>query len=158
VKLDTESKQIRLMAAADLAQVTAIADALPKAPHWPRSTYLKVVDPSSEPRRIGLVAAGSQSGTIFGFAIASLVPPQAELEIVAIAPQSQRQGIGAQLLVALMAALRASGIHELLLEVRASNHAAISLYGRVGFTRSGLRTGYYAEPVEDAVLMRLPLD
>ena len=36
------------------------------------------------------------------------------------------------------------------LEVRVSNRSAIALYERFGFTRAGLRKGYYQDNGEDA--------
>jgi ribosomal-protein-alanine N-acetyltransferase len=43
------------------------------------------------------------------------------------------------------------------LEVRASSAGAIALYTGLGFVEAGRRPGYYAEPKDDAVLMRLEL-
>ena len=40
------------------------------------------------------------------------------------------------------------------LEVRASNAAAIQLYESAGFHRAGRRPDYYADPAEDAIVMR----
>ena len=65
---------IRRMTASDLDRVLAIAQDLPQAPHWPQSAYLKAIDSESTPRRIALVVAGSQPDSVFGFAIASLLP------------------------------------------------------------------------------------
>ena len=56
------------------------------------------------------------------------------------------------------AAARAAGCRAVLLEVRASNDAARALYTRHGFTTAGRRRRYYTAPVEDALVMRLPLD
>jgi ribosomal-protein-alanine N-acetyltransferase len=43
--------------------------------------------------------------------------------------------------------------------VRRSNHAARALYEGLGFRVRGIRRDYYAEPVEDAlILWREPLD
>ena len=42
---------------------------------------------------------------------------------------------------------------KMLLEVRASNSAAIGLYKKYGFVRDGVRRGYYRFPTEDAWLM-----
>lgn len=145
--------EVRPMAAADVDQVLAIADALPGAPHWPRSAYLKAIDPQATPRRIALVVAGTES--IVGFAIASVLPPQAELETIAVAKSHQREGLGRQLLHGLMASLKAENLHEVLLEVRHSNHSAIALYMSTGFLLTGSRPSYYTDPVEDAVLMKL---
>ena len=43
------------------------------------------------------------------------------------------------------------------LEVRAGSVGAIALYEGLGFVVVGRRRGYYREPVEDALLMRLEL-
>jgi len=151
---------IRRMTASDLDRVLAIAQNLPQAPHWPQSAYLKAINsqfgPESTPRRIALVAAGSQPGSILGFAVASLLPPQAELETIAVAPESQRLGLGQRLFQALAAELKAAGVGDVLLEVRASNRPAQAFYRALGFVKTGLRPGYYADPIEDAVLMHLP--
>jgi ribosomal-protein-alanine N-acetyltransferase len=149
--------QIRRMTHADLDRVIAIAQSLTAAPHWPRSAYLSALDPQAAPPRIALVAELSDSSVIAGFAVASLIPPQAELESIAIAAELQRRGLAGQLFSTLAAELRAAHILELLLEFRASNHPAFSLYRRLGFVESGRRTRYYHDPVEDAVLMSLPL-
>jgi ribosomal-protein-alanine N-acetyltransferase len=152
-----EAAAIRPMAAADLIQVLAIAKGLSEAPHWPLSAYVGALEPASTPRRIALVAAGAQPCVILGFTVASLLPPQAELETIAVSPESQRQGLGQRLFRALEAEIKAAGAKELLLEVRASNQPALAFYRALGFAQTGLRPRYYADPVEDAVLMRLPL-
>jgi ribosomal-protein-alanine N-acetyltransferase len=145
------------MTRADLGWVIEIAASLPNAPQWPESAYLTALDPASTPRRIALVAAGPQTENLQGFAIAGIFPPQAELETIAIAPASQRRGLGRRLFHALAAQLVAAGATEILLEVRASNVAAFAFYRSLGFTQTGLRRAYYKNPVEDAVLMELAL-
>ncbi len=161
MKTDIEAVEIRPMATADLAQVLGLAEALPEAPHWPQSAYLKAlnsqIDPNSTPHRIALVAAGTKPGSVLGFTVASLLPPQAELETMAVVREGQRRGIGRQLIHALIHELKTAGAQELLLEVRASNHPARAFYRSLGFVQTGRRSGYYADPVEDAVQMRLPL-
>ncbi|MDR3753107.1 MAG: GNAT family N-acetyltransferase [Terracidiphilus sp.] len=149
--------EIRRMTASDLDPVTAIAGDLPPAPHWTRSAYSIAINPESTPRRIALVAAGRQPGSILGFAVASLLPPQAELETIAVVAESQRLGVGERLFQALAAELKAANVDDVLLEVRASNQPALVFYQTLGFVKIGLRPGYYADPIEDAVLMRLPL-
>jgi ribosomal-protein-alanine N-acetyltransferase len=114
-------------------------------------------------RRIALVAILAGSGEVIGFAVAGLVPPEAELENIAVAREVQRRGIARQLLSELVRELkiprepRQAGIGTLHLEVRASNSAAIGLYNSIGFTESGHRPRYYSDPVEDAVLMTFKL-
>jgi len=152
---------IRRMTAADLNRVLAMAENLPQAPHWPQSAYLSVLNPDCTPRRIALVivlaAAGPPFGAVHGFTVASLLPPQAELEMIAVAAKSQRYGLGRRLFHALATELRAADVRELVLEVRASNRPALGFYRSLGFGLTGLRPRYYTDPVEDAVLMSLPL-
>ena len=153
-----ENVQIRRMTAADLGRVLEIAASLPESPHWPESAYLDALNPESAPRRIALVAEGldpAGSNHLEGFTAASLLPPQAELESIAVAAGSQRRGLGHMLFDALMNELRKGGVLQITLEVRASNHAALAFYRHAGFSQTGLRRAYYADPVEDAMLMRL---
>jgi [ribosomal protein S18]-alanine N-acetyltransferase len=147
--------QIRPMTVADLARVMEIAASLPDAPHWPQSAYLAALDPGSTPRRIALVAVDPQTEHLQGLTIANLVLPQAELETIAVDAAYQRRELGRRLFDALVCELRAAGAHEIVLEVRASNHAALGFYRSVGFGKTGLRKGYYTDPVDDAVLMKL---
>ena len=88
------------MTAADLTRVLEIAAGLPESPHWPESAYLDALNPESTPRRIALVAAGLEE--VDGFTVASLLPPQAELESIAVAAGSQRRGLGRTLFDALV--------------------------------------------------------
>ena len=146
---------VRKMVAADVEQVVALAASLQHAPHWPQPVYIAALDDTSLPRRVALVAAQVQSGNIAGFAVASLLPPLAELESIAVRADEQRQGIGSKLLARLAYELKAAEVSELLLEVRASNTAGIAFYESLGWRQTGLRPRYYAEPEEDAILMSL---
>ncbi len=149
--------QVRRMTEADLDRVIEIEQRLTAAPHWPRSAYLAALDPRATPLRIALVAEESGLGAVAGFVVASLLPPQAELESIAVDLELQRSGLARRLLSALAAELRTAGVMELILEVRASNQPALGFYERSGFVKAGRRPRYYIDPVEDAVLMRLRL-
>jgi ribosomal-protein-alanine N-acetyltransferase len=148
---------VRRMTPADLDRVIAIAESLPSLPQWPCSAWLAALDPQAAPFRIALVVEDPIDGVLAGFAVASLLATQAELESIAIATQFQRLGLARQLFAALAAELRAAQATETILEVRASNQPALALYRRLGFLETGRRTRYYQSPVEDAVLMRLQL-
>ena len=150
--------QIRRMSATDLDRVIVIAGSLPEAPQWPASVYVAAMNPANEPRRIALVATDPDSDAVIGFLLASLVPPEAELETIAVAPGGQRRGIGRLLLKALAEELRTGQVRVLLLEVRVSNRGALDFYRAQGFQETGRRSRYYADPEEDAVLMRLNLE
>jgi ribosomal-protein-alanine N-acetyltransferase len=148
---------VRRMTLADLDQVIEIAESLPSLPRWPRSAWLTALDPQSTPLRIALAAEDPIDGVVAGFAVASLVETQAELEAIAVANRFQRRGLARRLFAALAAELRAAQVSETILEARASNEPALALYRSLGFLETGRRTRYYQSPVEDAVLMRLQL-
>jgi ribosomal-protein-alanine N-acetyltransferase len=139
------------MTLADLDRVMEIAESLKDAPQWPRSAYLAALDPAAAPPRIALVVEGPEAGMVAGFAVASLLPQEAELEIIAVAPAAQR------LFEALIAEFYTAYIKGIMLEVRATNQPALELYRRLGFEETGRRPRYYHDPVEDAILMRLRL-
>lgn len=149
--------RIRPMTAADLDRVIEIAASLSQAPQWSRETYVAALGGEGTPKRIALVAEDAASGIVAGFAVASLTPPEAELETIAVAARFQRRGLARQLLQELASALRQQRVSVTLLEVRASNVQAQALYRALGFEVAGRRPRYYADPVEDAVLMRLAL-
>lgn len=147
--------RIRRLGAADVDRLVAIASELDQAPQWPRSVYASLVDEAGD--RIVLVAEDEGSGRIAGFVVARLILPEAELESIAVASEFQRRGVARELFSALVGELDQEGVKQILLEVRAGNGAALGFYRPLGFTEEGRRRGYYANPVEDAVLMRLQL-
>jgi ribosomal-protein-alanine N-acetyltransferase len=149
--------RIRPMTVADLDRVIEIAQSLKQAPQWPRMVYEAAVGGETTPKRIALVAQDASTGTVAGLAVASVTPPEAELETIVVATAFQRLGVARRLITALAAELLERGTSELLLEVRVSNRSAQTLYGSLGFLEAGWRPGYYAEPIEDALVMRLKL-
>lgn len=150
------SVRIRSMVAADLDRVVEIAAALVEAPQWPRRVFEAVLDPAT-PTRFALIAEDSVARVVVGFAVAGLVPPEAELESIAVSAGYQRKGVARRLFAVLTDELVQAQAREVLLEVRESNQAARAFYGALGFAIEGRRPGYYADPLEDAVLMRLKL-
>lgn len=144
--------KIRTMVASDVDRVVTIAEGLAQAPRWPREVYEIAVVPQSRPRRIAVVAE-AESGEVSGFAIASAVPPEAELETMGVAPDQQGRGIGKKLLEEVRQMAAGMGVKKVLLEVRVSNGPARRLYRSQGFMETGRRPGYYADPKEDAIVM-----
>jgi ribosomal-protein-alanine N-acetyltransferase len=151
----SQAVRIRPMTLPDLEQVMALAESLKQAPSWPLSAFQIALQPETAPARIALVA--EEMGALAGFVVASLLPPQAELEIIAVAAQAQRHGLAVRLFAHLAAELGKVEVNEVILEVRASNNPALGLYRRLGFAETGRRPRYYHDPVEDAVLMQLGL-
>jgi ribosomal-protein-alanine N-acetyltransferase len=172
MKTFPEGITVRRMTADDVGWARESADASLQTPHWPEAVWAAAVDFEATPRRVALVAESTQCASPgrvlsreshpglrrYGFVVASLLPPQAELEMILVAPDFRCKGLGRLLYSALATELKKVHVIEVMLEVRASNHAALCFYRSLGFIESGRRKGYYADPVEDALLMRLPLD
>ncbi len=96
-----------------------------------------------------------EKGRICGYACVSVVYEYAEILNIAVASPFRGRGIGKYLLNTMHATAKRSGAKECLLEVRVSNHVAISLYEKCGYEQYGVRPRYYGN--EDALLMRKTL-
>ena len=95
--------------------------------------------------------------TVAGYIGSQLVPPEADVMNLAVAPAYRRQGVGQSLLNALTFELKQRQISSLSLEVRLSNTPARTLYEKNGFSLAGSRKKYYVNPEEDALIMRKEL-
>jgi ribosomal protein S18 acetylase RimI-like enzyme len=173
----TQPIQIRGMLAADLNSVLVLAAACPEAPRWTAdeiAAYCPLPDSASSLLRAGFIAGlPGKSNKILGFAAATIRPdagapadPPAnsapsplvcELDSIAVCPEARRRGIGAALLQSVMVWAVEHGARRLLLEVRASNTAALALYQGLGLRIEGRRPHYYAHPAEDALLLGKPI-
>jgi len=98
--------------------------------------------------------ACSSSTSCRGLAIVWTVADEAQLLELAVTPSWRRRGVGAALVAAVLATAPAGG--RVVLEVEATNDAAIALYTSFGFERVGGRKGYYGLGRGDAVLMARP--
>ncbi len=151
----SEPISIRAMGLPDIDAVVEIAAGLALAPHWGREVFLASLYPEDGPPRVALVA--EVAGVVTGFAVASVLAPQSELESIAVQSDAQGRGIGRELLIAIMNAAALPGIEEMVLEVRESNRTALEFYRRAGFLEVGRRRAYYMTPLEDALVMRRPI-
>jgi ribosomal-protein-alanine N-acetyltransferase len=96
---------------------------------------------------------------VAGFALVRTVYDEAELMLLAVCPDIQRQGIGRALLEQSVETARASGTATYFLEVRSDNPAR-RLYEDLGFEQVGVRREYYlgADGLRrDALTYRLSL-
>lgn len=82
-----------------------------------------------------------------------LVLPEANINNVAVIPSHRGRGISKILMNELIAMAKSEGAKELYLEVRSSNRVAQNLYRSLGFVMIGLRSGYYVDTEEDAIVM-----
>ena len=88
-------------------------------------------------------------GTATGYANIYTVLDEMDIVRVAVLPEYRRQGIAAEILKTVLAEQQGT----VYLDVRESNHPAISLYKSLGFVDTGVRKNYYTNPTENAILM-----
>ncbi len=80
---------------------------------------------------------------VIGFLIVLVHDAECQLMNIGVDQQHWRCGYAKQLLHYLFEYLNRHGVSHILLEVRASNHAAINLYKRQQFRQIGIRKNYY---------------
>jgi ribosomal-protein-alanine N-acetyltransferase len=91
-----------------------------------------------------------------GFVLWRVTAGEAEILSIAVLPPWRRSGLGSRLIQAALNDSRARRAETMFLEVADDNRSGLALYGRMGFSRVGLRKKYYGN--QDAVVMRRDLD
>ncbi len=133
--------QIRPAETADLDQIAAIQSTAPEASQWQTLDYLTFD-----------CQVAVLDGQVAGFVVSRGVGErEREILNVAVRPDLRRLGLATALLQAEMA--RWPGAH--FLEVRESNTGARRLYEGLGFEAVGSRPGYYENPPESGIVMRI---
>ena len=89
---------------------------------------------------------------IVGYMGLSKIVGEGYVTNIAVLPEYRRLGIGEKILGYVIDNTKAE-LEFISLEVRVSNIAAISLYEKFGFERTGLRKRFYTNPQEDAIIM-----
>ena len=144
---------IRPATSADCAALAAIDRAGNPAP-WSAARFQTALN-----SRFDTVLLAERQSRPAAFIVWQTVADESELHLIATAPESRRLGLAAALMQCWFEAAAAQSVRRLLLEVRAGNAAAQSLYLKYGFTEVGIRKHYYSLPEgghEDAVLMEKP--
>jgi ribosomal-protein-alanine acetyltransferase len=131
----------------DASTAHALAASSPGAGQWSSRSYERL-------REEGLQGWVAESGgAVCGFLVVRILSPEMEILNVVVSSQQRRKGIAAALFSVAEKEAREKKVGRVFLEVRESNAAAISFYKRYGFRKMGFRVGYYADPVESALLM-----
>lgn len=93
--------------------------------------------------------------TVVGYFCFWVVFEEVRLMNLAVTEAARRRGIATRFVSQALQTGREQGAVRAVLEVRVSNHAAVALYRKLGFRRVATRAQYYANPIEDAVLMEM---
>jgi ribosomal-protein-alanine acetyltransferase len=136
---------------ADLDAVVALERAIFPDDAWPRD---KFEDDLSTPFAHFVVI--ESDGVITGYAIAQHLPGNdvADIQNIAVAAAHRGEGLGANLLDALVAWCDSRNASAVMLEVRADNETAQAMYATRGFQTIATRPGYYQPAGVDALVMR----
>ncbi len=99
----------------------------------------------------------NEAGQLIGYFILQEIVDEMHLLKIAVDENFQGQGYGRLLMDKAVEVAREAEMESVLLEVRSSNETAVGLYKKTGFKSIGVRKGYYVDPKEDALVMRLML-
>ncbi len=89
------------------------------------------------------VVVARRERRIAAFAIMHFGDEVAHLNLLAVAPEHRRQGLGRQIMDWLTATAVEAGVFRINLELRTHNEAARVFYLRLGFDQLGVVQGYY---------------
>ncbi|MGE0460095.1 MAG: ribosomal protein S18-alanine N-acetyltransferase [Vicinamibacterales bacterium] len=134
---------------ADLDAVLAIEEATfynPTSREWYEAELAR-------PEVCSVYVIRTDEASVAGFAAFWCVLDEMHINNLAVDPRWRGRGLGRALLRGVLAAAAARGIRRATLEVRRSNTPALGLYEGQGFTIVGVRPDYYAQPVEDALVL-----
>lgn len=104
--------------------------------------------------------ARDDSRAIVGYFLMMMALDEAHLLNITVDPVVHGRGYGLALLGHASECARNKAMRSIFLEVRPSNHRALAIYERYGYTRIGVRRNYYPAPDnarENAIVMRMPL-
>lgn len=104
--------------------------------------------------RLSCWLIASDDEKVVGYVGSQTVLGETDMMNIAVHPDYRKQGVGKDLINALIEALKERNSHSLMLEVRSSNEPAKSLYLKMGFEVVGIRKNYYRNPREDALILR----
>lgn len=93
--------------------------------------------------------------TIIGYHCFWIVFEELRLMNLAVRESMRRKGVGGALVAEALHLGFEQSVTRAVLEVRASNDPARSLYTRLNFVEISTRPRYYTNPIEDAVLMEM---
>ncbi len=148
-------ESLRLLSPADAGWLAALhAQCFDERRRWPAELMASFLRGGAAYGRAFLTGARPAA-----LLLGQIAGDAAEIVTLATLPDFRRRGAAQSLIAALAEEARARRCARLLLEVDQGNEAAIALYLRTGFRKTGSRPAYYRHETgaSDALLMEKPL-
>ena len=139
--------EIRAMARGDVRTVVRMEKQIFPDP-WSSAAFKEQLDTAGW----GAIVA-EFDGRIIGYACYYMVSGESHLTNIAVEEKYRRKSVAKRLLENILQVVKGYNCEYIFLEVRPSNHAAISFYEKHGFEILYRRPNYYRKPAEDAVVM-----
>lgn len=138
---------VRRMTEQDLDRVMAIEQQAFTLP-WSRQSYMGELK-----NQFATYLVCDREAQLAGYVGIWVVFEEAHITNIAVDPKWRGQGLGRVLMEEAEKVARQKKALRILLEVRPSNHAALSLYESMGYMETGRRKEYYSDNGEDAIIM-----
>lgn len=138
----------RPMAMGDLPRIVELERDLFSDP-WPEEMFRDDIDAED----LAHAVVGAAEDGIVAYGIGWFVGNEFHIANMAVRRDRQGQGIGGRLLDEMMEVAERNLCRVVTLEVRVSNEPAIRLYRSRGFREVAIRSGYYLDNGEDALVM-----
>lgn len=145
--MNTKDFKIRKMAISDAAAVSELEKECFSSPWSCKSLESEAENPSSE---FFVLEANNTVAAYMGMHI---ILDECYITNVAVKGSMRKKGYGQALVENALCVAKSKACSFITLEVRVSNHAAISLYQKCGFEKAGERKDFYSMPKENALIM-----
>lgn len=120
---------------------------------WPQSAFVEHLESEDWHAKIA-----ESDHKIIGYVCYMIIAGEAHLTNIAVVEEYRRKSIANQLMESILKELKSRECEIIYLEVRVSNLSAISFYEKLKFKELYLRSGYYLNPKEDALIMALDIE
>ena len=122
---------------------------------WSEAAYTREIgSPNSDLWVLEVMVPSRSPSRLSGIGCVWAILEEAHITLLGIEPADQGQGLGQWLLIELLRAAIARGLSRATLEVRPSNHRALTLYKKYGFDVAGERRHYYPDGESALILWK----
>ncbi|MFH1699526.1 MAG: ribosomal protein S18-alanine N-acetyltransferase [Candidatus Zixiibacteriota bacterium] len=143
--------QIRKMDQKDIPEIIRLERELFSDP-WPKQAFIEDIESD-----FSLPFVAHIDNEIIGYAILWIGIEAGHLTNIAVDKKYQRKSVAKKLLSFILEFAQNIKLSQILLEVRPSNAAAVTLYESYGFKNLAIQKDYYKNPSEDCLVMKRDL-